>query len=94
MKKELALKMRTIRAKQGEVRNTLANREKLNAVIRSRLTPAWPAKGEEKPKELKELISRLTEGRTKVCAYQKELRALKVELKQTNRAYDKAASVK
>lgn len=92
--KELRVRMSTIRAKQSVLRGTLENREAANATIRNSLTKMWPAKGEEKSKEVNDLISKLVDGRAKVREYQKQLRNFKVEIKEVNRAYDLAASVK
>lgn len=87
MAHELA-KMREIRTKQVEVRNSLKNREEANKVLRMKITPIWVLEKEKRTPELETLTKSLVEGRAKVNEYQKQLCEFKHDLKATNRAYD------
>ena len=87
MAKELA-KMRSLRIAQVEMRKSLSNREDANKAIRAEIAPIWTADKAQRSERLENLTKALIEGRAKVREYQKSLRNYKIELKETNRAYD------
>jgi hypothetical protein len=87
MAKELA-KMRSLRIAQVEMRKSLNNREDANKAIRAEIAPIWTADKAQRSERLENLTKALIEGRAKVREYQKGLRNYKIELKETNRAYD------
>ena len=87
MAKELA-KMRSLRIAQVEMRKSLSNREDANKAIRAEIAPIWTADKAQRSERLENLTKALIEGRAKVREYQKGLRNYKIELKETNRAYD------
>ena len=87
MAKELA-KMRSLRIAQVEMRKSLSNREDANKAIRAEIAPIWTADKAQRSERLENLTKALVEGRAKVREYQKGLRNYKIELKETNRAYD------
>lgn len=82
------VKMRSIRTHQVEVRKALHNREERNKSLREHITPIWALEKDKRTPELQMFTKLLVEGRAKVREYQKELRGIKDELKETNRAYD------
>ena len=84
--------LRNIRIKQVEVRNSLKHREETNKAIRMEIAPIWTADKDKRTERLENLTKALVEGRGKVRGYQKELRDLKVQIKDTNRNYDLAKS--
>ena len=84
--------LRNIRIKQVEVRNSLKHREETNKAIRMEIHPIWTADKDKRTERLENLTKALVEGRGKVRGYQKELRDLKVQIKDTNRNYDLAKS--
>lgn len=85
MAKELET-MREIRTKQQNIRISLKKREEQNKVLRSKITPIWTDPCKEY--EVYQLSKELVKGREKTKNYQKMLREFKVNLRETNRAYD------
>ena len=81
-------KMRFIRFGQKELRVSLKHREESNKSLREKITPIWTADKEKRTPELEALTKSLVEGRKKVREYQDNLRHLKREMRDTNRAYD------
>ena len=80
--------MRSLRIAQVEMRKSLSNREDANKAIRAEIAPIWTADKAQRSERLENLTKALIEGRAKVREYQKGLRNYKIELKETNRAYD------